>query len=65
MSLSSPAAQNGSTTQGKVEILYLPQEKSTRVPMGTTLFNAAHWIGLPIESTCGGRGTCGKCRVQV
>jgi uncharacterized 2Fe-2S/4Fe-4S cluster protein (DUF4445 family) len=29
------------------------------------LFSAAHWIGLPIDSTCGGRGTCGKCKVRV
>ena len=35
------------------------------MPGGTTLFNAAHWAGLPIESTCGGRGTCGKCSVQI
>ncbi|TME24409.1 MAG: DUF4445 domain-containing protein, partial [Chloroflexi bacterium] len=28
-------------------------------------FSAAHWIGLPIDSTCGGRGTCGKCKVRV
>jgi uncharacterized 2Fe-2S/4Fe-4S cluster protein (DUF4445 family) len=49
----------------KVEVTYLPSGKSVRVPAGTTLFNAAHWAGLPIESTCGGRGTCGKCGVQV
>ncbi|MEO8477329.1 MAG: ASKHA domain-containing protein [Actinomycetota bacterium] len=49
----------------KVEITYLPSEKTVRVPEGTTLFNAAHWAGLPIESTCGGRGTCGKCGVKV
>ena len=30
-----------------------------------TLFNAANWIGLPIDSTCGGRGTCGKCKVRI
>jgi uncharacterized 2Fe-2S/4Fe-4S cluster protein (DUF4445 family) len=35
------------------------------VPAGTTVFSAAHWIGLPIDSTCGGRGTCGKCKVRV
>ena len=35
------------------------------MPAGTTVFNAAHWAGLPIESTCGGRGTCGKCGVRV
>lgn len=49
----------------KLEIAYRPFDRLTRVPPGTTLFNAAHWIGLPIESTCGGRGTCGKCKVRV
>ena len=49
----------------KYEVTYLPSGKTARVPEGTTLFNAAHWAGLPIESTCGGRGTCGKCGVQV
>ncbi len=51
--------------QKKLEVTYRPYEKSTRIPPGTTLFSAAHWIGLPIDSTCGGRGTCGKCKVQV
>jgi uncharacterized 2Fe-2S/4Fe-4S cluster protein (DUF4445 family) len=49
----------------KLEVTYLPFERTTRVPAGTTLFSAAHWIGLPIDSTCGGRGTCGKCKVRV
>lgn len=49
----------------KVEVTFRPHDRTTRVPEGTTLFNAAHWIGLPIGSTCGGRGTCGTCRVQV
>jgi len=49
----------------KVKVTFLPKETSTRVPSGTTLFHAAAWTGQPIESTCGGRGTCGKCRVQV
>ncbi|TME45684.1 MAG: DUF4445 domain-containing protein, partial [Chloroflexi bacterium] len=51
--------------QKKLEVTYQPFNKSTRVPPGTTLFSAAHWIGLPIDSTCGGRGTCGKCKVQL
>ncbi|MGZ4131601.1 MAG: ASKHA domain-containing protein [Actinomycetota bacterium] len=49
----------------KVEVTYLPSGTTVRVPEGTTVFNAAHWAGLPIESTCGGRGTCGKCGVKV
>ncbi len=52
-------------TQRKLEVTYLPYERTTRVPPGTTVFSAAHWIGLPIDSTCGGRGTCGKCKVRV
>ena len=51
--------------QRKLEVTYLPFDRSTRVPPGTTVFSAAHWIGLPIDSTCGGRGTCGKCKVRV
>ena len=49
----------------KVEVTYRPSGKTVRVPEGTTLFNAAHWAGLPIESTCGGRGTCGPGGVRV
>jgi uncharacterized 2Fe-2S/4Fe-4S cluster protein (DUF4445 family) len=49
----------------KLAVEYLPSGTIARVPEGTTLFNAAHWAGLPIESTCGGRGTCGKCKVRV
>jgi len=49
----------------KLEVSYQPFDRTTRVPPGTTLFSAAHWIGLPIDSTCGGRGTCGKCKVKV
>lgn len=51
--------------QRKLEVKYLPFDRTTRVPPGTTLFSAAHWIGLPIDSTCGGRGTCGKCKVRL
>src|ERR1700680_2414109 len=51
--------------QRKLEVTYQPFDRTTRVPPGTTLFSAAHWIGLPIDSTCGGRGTCGKCKIRV
>jgi len=49
----------------KLRVTFLPKETTTRVPPGTTLFHAAAWIGQPVESTCGGRGTCGKCKVRV
>jgi uncharacterized 2Fe-2S/4Fe-4S cluster protein (DUF4445 family) len=47
-----------------VEVRFLPDGRVSQVPEGTTVFTAAHWIGLAIESTCGGQGTCGKCLVQ-
>jgi uncharacterized 2Fe-2S/4Fe-4S cluster protein (DUF4445 family) len=49
----------------KLKVTFQPKGVVTRVPAGTTLFHAAAWTGQPIESTCGGRGTCGKCRVRV
>ncbi|MXY95999.1 MAG: DUF4445 domain-containing protein [Caldilineaceae bacterium SB0664_bin_27] len=49
----------------KVSIEFRPHDKVTRVPSGMTIFNAANWIGLPIDSTCGAKGTCGKCKVRI
>ena len=54
-----------SPTTTKVTIEFRPHDKVTRVPPGMTLFNAANWIGLPIDSTCGAKGTCGKCKVRI
>ncbi len=48
----------------KYQITFLPQNLVTHAPEGTTVFNAANWAGLAIDSTCGGRGTCGKCKVR-
>jgi uncharacterized 2Fe-2S/4Fe-4S cluster protein (DUF4445 family) len=36
-----------------------------RVPPGVTLFDAASWNGIAIDSTCGGHGTCKKCKVRI
>lgn len=32
---------------------------------GETLFEAMQKAGVPVESPCGGNGTCGKCKVRV
>jgi uncharacterized 2Fe-2S/4Fe-4S cluster protein (DUF4445 family) len=39
--------------------------KEARVLAGTTIFDAASWNGIAVDSTCGGHGTCKKCRVKV
>jgi uncharacterized 2Fe-2S/4Fe-4S cluster protein (DUF4445 family) len=40
-------------------------DRPVRVPYGVTLFDAASWNGIAIDSTCGGHGTCKKCRVRI
>ena len=30
-----------------------------------TVFDSASWNGIAIDSTCGGHGTCHKCKVQL
>ncbi len=41
------------------------QERSVRVPPGVTVFDAGSWNGIAIDSTCGGHGTCHKCKVRL
>ncbi len=41
------------------------QPREVRVPAGATLFDAASWNGIAVDSTCGGHGTCRKCRMRV
>jgi len=36
-----------------------------RVPPGVTVFDAASWNGIAIDSTCGGHGTCKKCKIRI
>ena len=48
-----------------ITIEFATHDKVTRVPPGMTIFNAANWAGLAIDSTCGAKGTCGKCKVRI
>jgi uncharacterized 2Fe-2S/4Fe-4S cluster protein (DUF4445 family) len=47
-----------------IKVQFLPENKTVTVPAGTTILQAAIGAGVQIESTCGGRGTCGKCKVE-
>ena len=48
-----------------VRVNLLFNERPVRVPSGVTLFDAASWNGIAIDSTCGGHGTCKKCRIRI
>ena len=50
---------------GRVRLTFKPEGGEVRVPQGTTVFDAASWNGIAIDSTCGGHGTCRKCKVKV
>ena len=50
---------------GRVQLSFSPSGREVRVPTGVTVFDAASWNGIAIDSTCGGHGTCKKCKVQV
>jgi len=52
-------------TPGPVRVNLLFNDRPVRVPSGVTLFDAASWNGIAIDSTCGGHGTCKKCRVRI
>jgi uncharacterized 2Fe-2S/4Fe-4S cluster protein (DUF4445 family) len=49
----------------RVGLRFEPSGTAVRVPPGVTVFDAASWNGIAIDSTCGGHGTCKKCRVRI
>jgi uncharacterized 2Fe-2S/4Fe-4S cluster protein (DUF4445 family) len=57
--------ENQPTGSARVALRFQPSETAVRVPPGVTIFDAASWNGVAIDSTCGGHGTCKKCRVRV
>ncbi len=40
-------------------------DRQVRVPPGVSVFDSASWNGIAIDSTCGGHGTCHKCKVRL
>jgi uncharacterized 2Fe-2S/4Fe-4S cluster protein (DUF4445 family) len=50
---------------GRVKLDFAPSNQSFKVPPGVSVFDAASWNGIAIDSTCGGHGTCKKCKVQI
>ena len=49
----------------RVTLSFEPSGKGVRVPSGVSVFDAALWNGVAVDSTCGGHGTCKKCKVRI
>ena len=50
---------------GSIKVTFEPEGKAAYVLAGSLVLEAAARAGIIIETPCGGRGTCGKCRVVV
>ena len=46
-------------------VVFQPGDVSLEVAEGSTLKEAMNDVGLEFDFLCGGRGTCGKCRVKI
>ena len=49
----------------RYKIRFLPDGTEVEVESGVTLMEAAEQAGVYINSLCGGKGVCGKCKVQI
>jgi len=48
-----------------IKINFLPDKKNITVNKGTTILEALESAGINIDTPCGGKGTCGKCKIWV
>jgi len=48
-----------------VKLRFHPSGREVEVPAGTSLLEATRVAGLPIGSSCDGRGICGWCRLRA
>lgn len=46
-------------------VTFYPYDKKIEVPAGTDILTAAMAAGIYINSSCGGEGVCGRCKVIV
>ena len=53
------------TNERQHQLIFMPSGRRGRVAEGTAVLDAARQLGVEIESICGGRLTCNKCRIQV
>ena len=53
------------TTEPTHQLIFMPSGRRGKVAEGTAVLDAARQLGVEIESICGGRLTCNKCRIRV
>ncbi|MCA9967537.1 MAG: 2Fe-2S iron-sulfur cluster binding domain-containing protein, partial [Anaerolineales bacterium] len=53
------------TTPRTHQVIFMPSGRRGQIEAGTTVLEASRQLGVQVESICGGRMTCQKCRVCV
>lgn len=53
------------TTPRTHQVIFMPSGRRGQIEAGTTVLEASRQLGVQIESICGGRMTCQKCRICV
>ena len=48
-----------------MKVLFMPSNLTIEVEEGVTLYEAAKRAGLPVGSSCGAEGTCGRCGLRL
>ena len=48
-----------------IKVTFLPDKKNIAVNKGTTALEALGRVGINIDTPCGGKGICGKCKVLI
>ncbi len=49
----------------ELKVIFQPSGRQVFVLPGTLLLEAAGRVGIILQTPCGGRGTCGKCKVRL
>ena len=50
---------------GKAKIIFQPSGRRGEVDKGVTIIEASRQLGVDIESLCGEKKLCGKCRIRI
>lgn len=60
-----PGSDGGNGHDQRYQVIFQPSGRRDFVPAGCTILDAARQMGVEIESICGEKRTCGKCKVKV
>lgn len=47
------------------QVVFQPSGRQAAATAGQTLLELAHSLGIQMNAPCGGKGTCGGCRVEI